>query len=219
MTGPWPRARATLATTMPWPGQPTSGIPPGTAPAEVSVTQHPKTHPREQGNLRRAAGVYQSPPGHREGCPKPALSPHAAGSRLPQQPRTRRFVPTSLRKKRASCRSPPPRLSLCQWLGDAPADKGLPGAFSQSPWKAPAMPLPSPPPTARLLHPCPAQPLTPQHHPSTPLLSMCLSRIKHQRVWDERSFSSQSSPPRSHHPSPSAKLLERDRATRGQGPD
>lgn len=142
-------------------------------------------------------------PGHRESCPKPAPSPHAGGSGLPRQQRTRRFVPTSPRMKHTLCRPPPPpRLSLCPWLEDAQADKGLPGAFSQSPWKAPATPLPSPPPTAHPSHPCPTQPLAPPHRPSTPPLPVCPGRIKRLWVRDERSFSSQSSPPAATTPRP-----------------
>ncbi|KAL2296056.1 hypothetical protein Nmel_017590, partial [Mimus melanotis] len=80
-----------------------------------------------------------------------------------------------------------------------PGDKGLPGTFSKSPWKAPATPRPSPL-SAHPWHPGAPRPLLPQQHPGTALAAPSADRFRMKEPF----FPPKAAPPAHPHPLPSA---------------
>lgn len=139
--------------------------PPGTEPCRGACARHipltQKRVPREREICAGQLALSDSSSGSGNAARNLPRPRQPAASLLPRQRRTRGFVPMSPGMKHSSLPQPAPALPAARVT--RPGDKGLPGTFSKSPWKALATPRPSPL-SAQPGHPGVPRPLLPQPH-------------------------------------------------------
>lgn len=109
---------------------------PPQSPAEVPHPSDPKTRSQAKGNVCRPAGTPPFLLGQRQRCSEPAPGRRLRCSRGGGERGGLFRVPGD------GARLPP---AASAGSASGAGDKGLPGTFSKSPWKAPATPRPSPP--------------------------------------------------------------------------